>query len=127
MSSTEYHRQYRADHAEEMREYWRDYRAKNAEAVRAGNNARHAALRAEALAHYGTECACCGSTDRLELDHVNGDGAEHRAEVGGKGNAFLYWLKRNGFPNDKYPLQTLCNACNRSKSTGTQCKLHIAD
>jgi hypothetical protein len=34
------------------------------------------------LAHYGRSCACCGTTARLEIDHVNGGGTEHHRALG---------------------------------------------
>ena len=47
-----------------------------------GRIAYHGALRLEALNAYGGPvCARCGSTERLQLDHVNGDGAQHRLQL----------------------------------------------
>jgi len=75
------------------------------------------------LDHYGRQCACCGSTTRLHIDHVNGDGGVHREELfgdsgGGGGGAFYRWLVGNGFPAG---FQTLCERCNRSKGRGERC------
>ena len=65
--------------------------------------------------HYGHECAYCRSTENLEIDHVNGDGAEHRRQVG-HGNNFYRSIVKDGFPNT---YQTLCSKCNRAKSNMT--------
>jgi hypothetical protein len=74
--------------------------------------------------HYGWHCACCGSTERLEIDHVNGGGTEHRRkERLPSGLAFYRWLIRNNFP-DGY--QALCRSCNASKRSGTHCRLNHA-
>jgi len=88
-------------------------------------------LRGEVLPHYGTVCECCGTTERLSIDHVNGDGAAHRTELFGSPRgrtvAFYQWLIDNGFPEG---YQTLCVPCNSSKGTGAECRIHpprIAD
>ena len=78
------------------------------------------AAKAAVLAHYGTECACCGSTERLSIDHVNGDGGAHRAEIGTSSASLYQWLIANGFPSG---FQTLCLPCNQSKAGGERCRL----
>jgi hypothetical protein len=69
--------------------------------------------RAEVIAAYGGACVVCGKTEGLDLDHVNNDGKQHRAEVGA-GWSFYRWLKQNDFPNDP-PLQLLCERCHVAK------------
>ena len=48
--------------------------------------------------HYGRVCACCGSTEDLTIDHIDGSGAEHRAELFKDGRMagwhFYVWLVR---------------------------------
>ena len=64
-------------------------------------------------------CVCCGQ-DRVQflaLDHVDGDGARHRKEIG-TGGAFYRWLKQNGFPPG---LQVLCHNCNLAQSAYGSC------
>ena len=75
--------------------------------------------------HYGRECTCCGEkrTDFLTLDHILGDGAEHRKEIGStnkKSNttAVHRWIVKNNFPSD---FQVLCFNCNCSKGVGEYC------
>ena len=69
---------------------------------------------------YGGHCVCCGETaaEFLTLDHVNRDGAAHRAAFGGRGVATslqIYAdLRRRGWPQDSYRL--LCMNCNFAKS-----------
>jgi len=68
-------------------------------------------------------CACCGRADNLSIDHVNGDGREHREEIFGRqggGVEFYYWLVTTGFPDG---FQTLCRSCNQSKGRGRRCRL----
>lgn len=78
-----------------------------------------AALKDSVFAAYGGACACCGENEPefLSVDHVNGDGAAHRKEIGiGR----LYeWLKKHGFPREVF--QVLCWNCNRAKSDGAEC------
>lgn len=86
-------------------------------------------LRFEVFSHYcGGEphCQCpgCGVTfiGFLQLDHVNGDGAEHRkANNLGTGGARLWaFVKREGYPEG---FQVLCRNCNGAKFTGPACPL----
>jgi hypothetical protein len=82
---------------------------------------RRAEIRRLVFEHYGTACKCCGATDDLTIDHVNGDGKEHRARH--EYSYFYGWLVSNKFPDDP-PLQTLCMTCNQSKHRGPACQLH---
>jgi hypothetical protein len=86
----------------------------------------YAERRDQVLDHYGTACACCGATENLSIDHIFGDGAEHRQElfadpaVSG-GARFFLWLIQNDFPDDRF--QTLCMPCNQSNGNGKHCRL----
>lgn len=74
-------------------------------------------LKALVYEAYGNACACCGETEEvfLGVDHIAGDGAEHRKTV--KPGVALYRVIRNeNFPKDKY--QLLCRNCNWSKGPG---------
>jgi hypothetical protein len=89
---------------------------------------RRAALKEKVLGHYGRACACCGAAVDLTLDHVNGDGAQHRLELygdsqGAGGTRFYRWLIRQGFPPG---YQTLCRRCNLSKGKSEFCRLDHA-
>ena len=73
-------------------------------------------LRQEMLSAYGTSCRRCGSSKDLELDHTNGDGYEHRAEVGyNRHDVHSTWAdaKKRGFPAGLF--QTLCHECHVAK------------
>lgn len=81
-----------------------------------------AKVRDEVLEEYGgPTCVCCGETQKefLEIDHVNGDGAAHRREIG-RGN-FYSWLKKNNFPPS---FQVLCRNCNGAKGQDGCCPHH---
>ncbi len=66
-------------------------------------------LKREILTYYGKgkcQCVVCGYNDinALSIDHINGDGAQHRKTV----KNIYYWVKRNNYPPG---LQTLCMNC----------------
>ena len=85
----------------------------------------HDRLRQKIFAHYGEQCACCGSDDRPTIDHKAGDGGDHRMKMFGRrtGNSggTYRWLIRNGFPEG---FQTLCSPCNNSKQNGPACRIN---
>jgi hypothetical protein len=79
--------------------------------------------KAEAMLAYGDGCcACCGETnlDFLTLDHVNGDGAQKRADGALTGATSYSWLKRRAFP-DRDQFQVLCFNCNCAKGVRGGC------
>lgn len=93
----------------------------NREAIQEVSRRRHAEHREAVFSHYGRECACCGSIDRLTIDHVGGNGGEHREEIG-HGSTILYrWLVSNGFPDG---FQVLCLRCNQSKGDRAACQIN---
>ena len=103
-------RQWARDNMAQQVEYQRQYTAE---------------LKTQVLAHYGEVCKCCGCRDfdYLTVDHIDGNGGEHRVELFGSnkaaGRVFYLWLIRNGFP-DGY--QSLCKSCNYSKGKTPQCR-----
>ncbi len=138
----EYQRQYRAAHPEKLSERGQRYYQDNREAIAikkrqwedANRNTvnerarrRVARYREAVLGHYGRVCACpgCYSAENLGIDHINGDGRQHRAELFGEGQKgggyrFHFWLIKNDFPPG---FQTLCSRCNTSKGTSGRCWL----
>lgn len=66
----------------------------------------------EIVEAYGGKCACCAEShfEFLTIDHINGDGAAHRREVGKDTHKIYADLKKRGFPQDNYRL--LCFNCN---------------
>ena len=95
-------RAWKKAHADYRREYTRNH-------IRA--------IREQVLYHYGgpnPSCACpsgaCGETtvQFLCLDHIDGGGNHHRAQVGG-GSQFYAWIVKNNFPSG---FRILCHNCN---------------
>jgi hypothetical protein len=118
LTDAEKTRRYREANPEKVREQNRRYREANQEARRRSAREQHERARNAVLDHYGRQCACCGATDRLVIDHTNGGGKQHRAEIG-RGSTYR-WLARNGFPEG---FQTLCDPCNRSKFNTPACRI----
>ena len=87
-----------------------------------GYNERYAersrAFREQVLAHYGTVCACCGEHryEFLAIDHVDGNGAAHRRQIGK--SRMDRWLAKSGFPSG---FQVLCHNCNMAKGLYGAC------
>jgi hypothetical protein len=107
----------------------KEYREANQEAIAARRKARNAANpepnrtrarrwnranRAVAIEIYGGRCVECGSTDRLELDHVNTDGNVHRAREAAQ--TMHGRIARAGCRLDDWDLQLLCATHHRAKT-----------
>lgn len=99
--------------------YWDDPKRFRQES-RDSQAAARKRLREEMLKAYGERCACqwCPetNTDFLTLDHINGDGKEHRKQVGSHTYADL---RRKGWPQGGYRL--LCWNCNALTKNGRVC------
>ena len=87
------------------------WRSENPDRAKQSQKMQMKKLRNEILDNYGRECACCGENRKefLTLDHVNGNGAEHRRET--RGHTYRD-LRKQGFPKDGYRI--LCWNCNAS-------------
>lgn len=80
----------------------------------------HRKNKLEVITKYGGKCSCCGEgrIEFLTIDHVNNDGAKHRAEIGKGSDQTYRWLIHNGFPDG---FQVLCYNCNIAKSVYGAC------
>ena len=97
--------------ADKIRLQANTYYAKNRLSIIGIRRQKDRTLKKEVMAAYGNKCECCGEKhiEFLTIDHVNGDGAEHRARLG-KGRKIYADIKKQGFPKDKY--RCLCLNCN---------------
>lgn len=117
--------QYRKTHREQLRmtnkrwrernqEYLKEYYLKNRERnIKRSINYREEKKKL-CLIHYSgnpPKCACCGEKiyEFLTIDHINGDGAQHRKKIKGSGSKIYYWLVQNNYPKG---FQVLCMNCN---------------
>jgi len=67
-------------------------------------------IRKNVFDHYGNQCAICGATSNLQIDHINGNGRKERKELGiAAGYHFYHYLRTQGFPEG---YRTLCVGCN---------------
>jgi len=97
------------------------WKKKNAKQLAPRNNLIYYNLKMLVYDAYGNICACCGEDEIsfLCVDHVKGDGAEHRKTVSA-GITLYRHIRNEGFPKDKY--QLLCRNCNWSKGPGPEGK-----
>ena len=87
---------------------------------------RRARIKEMIIEHYGGKCACCGEScvGFLTVDHIYGDGAEHRRKIFGRssGGSIMMreWIVKNNYPDS---IQLLCFNCNfgRARTEGNVC------
>lgn len=97
-----------------------EWRKRNPEKARAAKLRAYTRLRNLVVDSYGGACACCKESERLFLcvDHKGGGGNKHRKIVS-PGWQLYQWLKRRGFPKEKF--QLLCHNCNFAERFGQPC------
>jgi len=89
--------------------------AKHYHAANERRREKHRHTRMEVLLSYGGECACCGENryEFLGIDHIDGNGAQHRRDEKLRGGyAFYHWLIKNNLPEG---FRVLCHNCNFSR------------
>lgn len=105
------HREYRSKNKKQIKEYYN----RNKKQINQQKKEFRLKFKVEILSHYANgspKCACCGEShiEFLGIDHINGNGAEHRRKIGiHSGSSFYYWLKNNGYPSG---YRVLCHNCN---------------
>ncbi len=117
-------------HRDREREYTREWRAAHPGMVGKYCKAQRIRILQEMVEAYGGRCVCCGESRVLFLtiDHVNNDGAAERKGMGDgptpnnkKGRAginFYRYLKKMGYPQDKYRLLCFNCNCGRARNDG---------
>lgn len=91
------------------KQYARDYYRKNRDRMSAEAVADKREKRWQIIALLGGSCVRCGFDDAraLQVDHVNGNGAEERRAIGSGTHRLLREVKENA---ERY--QLLCANCN---------------
>jgi len=104
---TKYYRQ----NASKIRQRAKRYYQENKKDIIEKRRQADRRLKREVIGIYGGKCECCGEDmiEFLTIDHINNDGAKHRARVG-KGRGIYKDIKCQGFPEGKY--RVLCFNCN---------------
>lgn len=99
-----------SERMDNRRRYGCKWYRKNAREINIRINRNHKKQRKACIAEYGGVCECCGEArfEFLALHHRNGDGYEHRKQIGGK---VARWLVQNDFPKD-IGIGILCHNCN---------------
>lgn len=82
---------------------------------------KYRAVKEAVFRHYGQECVCCGATEDLAIDHMDGSGKEHREADALARSNLCAWLVGNNYPPG---FQPLCRRCNSSKHRGDTCRIH---
>ncbi len=102
-----------------------DYHKRNKEVLNQKSKAWRTELRSVVYQAYGNSCQWCGESNFkfLTLDHVNGDGAAHRREIGGIAK-MLKWAKDNNYPTS---LRLLCYNCNCGRERNGGICPHLTD
>ena len=123
----EYNREWQASNRERIKASRRDYEARNQERITSYQHKRRTDDNRELLELLGNECKCCGEAylPALAVDHVNGDGAEHKKELR-YNPSHSYFLKHLKAGTLKRPIQLLCHNCNIAKGTDLTCPCRYA-
>jgi len=122
----EYRMRMKRKTAESIRQRAKDHYCENKAAVLERHRLRNIKNRALMIEAYGGRCVCCGETNPgfLTIDHENGGGRQHRANMGGTGVAAS--LRRLGWPKEGYRL--MCYNCNCGRQhNGGICPHHTHD
>lgn len=118
-----YDKAYRESHSVEIAAYKKEWNSRKKATARKQWSNYQAKVKRDVINAYSDGqmcCACCKEAcmDFLTLDHVDGNGAEHRRELKdegvGWGSSFYIHLRKTGYPNEP-KLQVLCYNCNCAK------------
>ena len=104
--------------------YSMNYRRKRGSVILERQKLRGRQDRLATLNAYGTSCACCREHNEefLAIDHIHGNGRQHRLSIKKNGGGFYVWLRHNGYPSG---YRTLCHNCNWSYGIRGYCPHQI--
>lgn len=113
-------KEWRRKNPEKSKAIWQRSHKKNYESYKIRHNKYlrdyTKRLRIELIDKYGGKCNCCGEKNIgfLSIDHINGDGVNHRKTFHGSTRELYRDLARKG--NSKnYQIQILCFNCNMGR------------
>lgn len=88
-----------------------EYRSNNKARINSWHRINRANLKKAAFEAYGNKCACCSETepDFLTIDHIEGGGIQHRANIKKQFGSIYRWLAARGYPEG---FRVLCYNCN---------------
>lgn len=114
--NAERQRKWRAENAAREKELQASKYERHGHKYRKQMKSKRVERREIVLKHYGgnpPRCAICNgdSYDTLCIDHVNGGGNKHRAELKRKTDGFYRWLIEQNFPDG---FRVLCHNCNNT-------------
>lgn len=118
----DYIKKWQSENKAKVKEYKKKYKKGNVPNTLKYEKGVRIKLKLEIINEYGGACQCCGENEPrfLAIDHINGNGSEHRKEIGIKGGyRFYLWLKENKYPKDNF--QLLCMNCNFAKGKNGTC------
>lgn len=106
-----YHRQWQAEHPEQVRASKQGYRERTRGKEREYKQSRRVRERLEVLSALGGKCVRCGVDDWrvLQIDHVNGGGTQERRQA----KSIARYYKDMLLSPEKY--QILCANCHQIK------------
>jgi len=104
-------KRYAEANKEKLKQYAENWRKKNRTWKRKRERLYKLKRKIEVINHYGGKCACCGEKemDFLAIDHIKGNGSQHRKKIGVGGSIFYHWLRKSGWPKG---FRVLCHNCN---------------
>lgn len=115
-----YNKLYYITNKERIKKTVKEHKKKNRKRHNIINNEERRKLKIQVFDAYGSKCACCNeeAIEFLTLDHVNGDGAEHRRRLAQergvkkiRHDTIYREVRRNGYPDT---FRVLCMNCNFS-------------
>ena len=112
-----YQRIRRHGRRDEANKYHREWSAANPDKIKLHARNTKIKIKTELVYAYGGCCACCGETELefLTVDHINGDGQQHRARV----NDVYRDIRNMGYPKESFRI--LCMNCNFAIRFGKTC------
>jgi hypothetical protein len=104
-------------HVKKVKDEWRK---NNKEKVAEYDRRLYERLKLEILSYYQSDLECHGIDGKgcpskcedircLTLDHINGNGTNHRKELNRQGKGIYQWIKIKNYPPE---FQVLCYNCN---------------